>query len=477
MRIAIYARVSTEDQARTGYSLQSQVSECEKHSPAGTIEQFIDEGFSGEFLDRPAMTRLRDAIKEKRLDMVICYDPDRLARNLAHQLIITDEIERSGATLKFVSVSFENSPEGRLFYSIRGAVSSFEKEKIKERTNRGKKTKMLSGKMPNKYRTYGYDWDEEVSNYKTNEEQAKVIRLIYSLFIEEKMGTHKITEYLNLNLIPPAKGYIWNKYTVYTILTRTDYYGKHYGLKYKNTMTSINKRSKEKRPDDEIVEIDTPIIISYETFEKAQKQLQENKIHSKRNTKKIHLLQGVLYCGKCGGRMYITNKDDNYYYCCSSNLAYNHVKCGSRYVKVNYLDHVIWSNIKELADDRNKLILATTSKEETEDTEHQNDQEEKLSKQRTKVLSWLAKNLISDDEAEKQLLIIKEKLDSIKTKPKKKAQPVDVDKIIETIKNASTPEEMKKVIANTVKKVLVLRLDTSRGAGVKPELKVDIKFI
>lgn len=77
--------------------------------------------------------------------MIVIYDPDRLARNLAHQLIITEEIEKSGAKLLFVSVTFEASHEGNLFYSMRGAISAYEKEKIKERTTRGKKGKARTG--------------------------------------------------------------------------------------------------------------------------------------------------------------------------------------------------------------------------------------------------------------------------------------------------------------------------------------------
>jgi len=66
MRVAIYARVSTTEQAEKGYSLETQIEACEKNAPAGSsIEKFIDKGFSGEFLDRPAMIKLRECIKEK----------------------------------------------------------------------------------------------------------------------------------------------------------------------------------------------------------------------------------------------------------------------------------------------------------------------------------------------------------------------------------------------------------------------------
>lgn len=76
---------------------------------------------------------MRERIRTKDIDAVICYDPDRLARNLAHQLIISDEIEKyCPGGLIFVSVDFKHSAEGRLFFSMKGAFAEYEREKILE---------------------------------------------------------------------------------------------------------------------------------------------------------------------------------------------------------------------------------------------------------------------------------------------------------------------------------------------------------
>ena len=100
VRVAIYVRVSTQEQAEHGYSLGTQMEACRQKAHelgAVTIREYIDDGQSGEFLDRPALTELRRGLKGKEFDLVIVYDPDRLARNLAHQLIVAEEIEKAAA--------------------------------------------------------------------------------------------------------------------------------------------------------------------------------------------------------------------------------------------------------------------------------------------------------------------------------------------------------------------------------------------
>ena len=133
MRAIVYSRVSTEDQAKHGYSLASQVEAGRaKAGELGATEifEFADEGISGDILNRPGLDGAFDKLSEVKIDYFICLDPDRFARKLSLQLIATDTVEKY-AKLIFVNVEFENTPEGRLFYAMRGAFSEYEKEKDK----------------------------------------------------------------------------------------------------------------------------------------------------------------------------------------------------------------------------------------------------------------------------------------------------------------------------------------------------------
>ena len=191
MNVAIYVRVSTDIQAEHGYSLETQLEACRKRAAAigaTTIKEYVEDGHSGAYIDRPALNEMRDAIHAKMYDAVICYDPDRLARKLYTQLILTEEIERNGATPIFVDTEYKNTPEGKLFYHMRGVFAEYEREKIKERTMRGKRGKLKSGKVITDSHIYGYDFDSETCQYTVNPIEADIINKIFDWYITERIG-------------------------------------------------------------------------------------------------------------------------------------------------------------------------------------------------------------------------------------------------------------------------------------------------
>ena len=100
MRVAVYARVSTERQGRD-QTIDSQLEALRAWAAASGQELkrehiYTDEGYSGARLDRPALDRLRDAAREGEIDAVAVYSPDRLARRYAYQLLLLEEFRRAG---------------------------------------------------------------------------------------------------------------------------------------------------------------------------------------------------------------------------------------------------------------------------------------------------------------------------------------------------------------------------------------------
>ncbi|WP_238473399.1 recombinase family protein [Desulforamulus profundi] len=176
MRAAIYIRVSTDDQVKYGYSIAEQREACcsrAKEMGAKEVLIFSDEGVSGVILERPGLNELREAARESRFQILVVRDPDRLSRKLAHQLLITEELERHNIKLEFLDFDWKDNPEGRLFYSIRGAIAEYEREKIRDRMRRGKDQKAKQGGIPINFDVFGYQYNPETGIVSYREQEKK----------------------------------------------------------------------------------------------------------------------------------------------------------------------------------------------------------------------------------------------------------------------------------------------------------------
>jgi site-specific DNA recombinase len=224
----IYARVSTEDQARKGFSLPEQLEECRRKARAlgaTDVLEFWDD-VSGEILDRPGLTAAREVIRRGGITWFVCLAADRFARNLAHQLLVADEIKRRGVELVFTQHGYDNTPEGKFFFSIFGAVAELEKAKIAERTARGRRGKLKTGRLPGYIDVYGYQFNPETDLLDVLSAEAEWVRRIYTWAVEEQLGAYSIRDRLNDMRVPAPRGEQWNVATVKNILRNPTYTGK-----------------------------------------------------------------------------------------------------------------------------------------------------------------------------------------------------------------------------------------------------------
>ncbi len=161
MKAVCYARVSTLGQVE-GYSLQTQKEETDNLARALGADEiiYVEDAYTGTELNRPAMNKLREMIRDNECDLVVAYDPDRISRDLTDLLIVTREIDKAGVPLRFVNFEWENTPAGRMFLQMRGAIAEFEHALILERTTRGKTKKASTGKLRTAAQPYGYRFDK-----------------------------------------------------------------------------------------------------------------------------------------------------------------------------------------------------------------------------------------------------------------------------------------------------------------------------
>lgn len=320
MRVALYARVSTDKQAEK-YGVPSQLEALRKRCLErgwtlvldGDKDAFIDDGYSGAELDRPALNRLRQAVREGRVDVVLAYDPDRLSRKLYHQMILAEEFEKQGIKLEFITQDMGTSPEDRMFFNMRGLVSEYEREKIRERTMRGSREKARQGKVVSAGAiSFGFGYNKEKATLEENPERAQTVRLIFYTFANENLSLQSLADRLNRLHVPtPRGGDRWRASTLGVILRNEVYIGKMYQFrKYHieprfrlKPSARSKKTSTALRPKEEWIPVKVPSLIPLELFEAVQRKLKTNAELSRRNTKRQYLLSGLLYCSQCGGRM------------------------------------------------------------------------------------------------------------------------------------------------------------------------------
>ncbi len=312
--IGIYARVSTEEQARSGFSLQDQLRACREKAATDDVREYLDEGISGEFLDRPALSRLRQDVREGKISRIICLDPDRLSRKLMHQLLITDEWDKKGVELQFVNGDYSKTPEGQLFYSMRGAIAEFEKAKINERMSRGRREKARQGRVLRDFQIYGYDYHKPTETLVIHPEEAAVVRQIFHLFTAPNpaiQGMNGIARFLTEQGIPTKRGApVWHRQVIRQILTNRTYIGEFYqnrwdteGMLANRHDTTQIKRPVRERPPEEWIRIPCPAIVSEEIFHQAQLRLEESRRRWAGKSVQFYLLSGLVRCGECGQTM------------------------------------------------------------------------------------------------------------------------------------------------------------------------------
>ena len=149
LRAIVYSRVSTDAQERDGTSLDTQERASQEFVSASGWElvESIRDTASGSSLDRPGIERLRTLLRQGSVDVAVAYAVDRLSRNQNHIGVLFDGVEQAGAQLQFVTEKFEDTAIGRFILAARAFIGEVEREKIAERTMRGKAERARSGKI------------------------------------------------------------------------------------------------------------------------------------------------------------------------------------------------------------------------------------------------------------------------------------------------------------------------------------------
>src|SRR3989442_9458861 len=204
-RAALYARVSTELQEKE-QTIQSQLAVITgyaerhgfRHLPALT---YTDDGYSGTWLDRPALDELRDHAREGRFDVVVVLSPDRLARRYAYQVLLLEELKRAGIEILLCERPINDSPDDQLLLQIQGAIAEYERAKILERCRRGRLHRARLGELAPPGPPYGYTYGAKKyggdGQIRIHEEEAAMVRQAFRWYAEEGASLYGLLKKLS----------------------------------------------------------------------------------------------------------------------------------------------------------------------------------------------------------------------------------------------------------------------------------------
>ena len=187
MKAILYARVSTEEQVKK-YSLKQQLEALRNYCSANNIEvleELVDEGYSGAYLERPGLDAVRDLVESGGVDWVLVQDRDRLTREPAYFFLLNQEFEVHSTKIRALNQKGDDSPEGQLTDGIIDQIAKFERSKTAERTRRGRLRKAKEGKVVGAGKT-NFGFTRAGDYYEVNPEEMDVMKRIFTLLSEGK---------------------------------------------------------------------------------------------------------------------------------------------------------------------------------------------------------------------------------------------------------------------------------------------------
>ncbi len=358
MRAVLYARVSSDDRERD--NLGGQLDMCRTYAldrGYTVVTEFAEDerGISGATLQPPELAKVLDMARDGAFDVLVCREMDRLARSLAKQLFVEAELERYNVQVEYVLAEYDETPEGRFQKLVRASVAEYERLKIVERLERGRKASARKGNVltgghpPFGYRIVTLDDGRRTLAHDPETQRDACNIFEWYVYGDEKKarfslrGVARKLESLGVlspadrGRVPPGKTRppgTWSPTSVREIL-----------------MNPVFKGEWTYNPADgtEPIIVHVPPLVDEATWDAAQRRLAQNKRLSRRNTRHQYLLRGRIRCGKCGYTFSAKKDRRMYYRCCAASTRDDlPVKCDQRYIRLKLLDERVWGCIAGL---------------------------------------------------------------------------------------------------------------------------------
>src|SRR5918995_2578610 len=385
-RAILYARVSSDDQVR-GYSLNQQIEALRAYCMREgyeVLEEVRDEGWSGAYLERPGLDRVRELVEAGNVDVVLAQDADRIAREPIHRALLDDEFEGRVTRLLALDDWGDGTHEGELLKYLKGWVSKGERLKVAERTRRGKRQKAREGKVvaPRKV-ACGFKLNNTRDGYEVDEEKMEVVRRVFRE-VAGGASLNAVKRALEADKIAtPSGGTEWSRSTLREMIMRDAYFPhtfeeveelvepevvgrldpqKAYGIWWASrhdikVVGRIKKadggyaetRRHELNPKEDWIAVPVPDAgIPREVAEGTRRMMEYGfrQANTSKGRRVWELAGGLLYCGECGRRMAghsvaPPGRKPYYYYVCPRKVEGKWSDCPNRSHRAEALEKAV----------------------------------------------------------------------------------------------------------------------------------------
>ena len=352
MKIVLYARVSSEQQAERDLSIPTQLKTLREYALKRNwtiVQEYIDEAQSARTADRPAFQEMIATAKQKQspFQAILVWKLNRFARNREDSIIYKSLLRKRGIQIISINENFDEWPSGRLLEGIIETIDEFYSANLSQDTVRGMKENTMRGFLNGRHRPYGYAYEEiqmgknVKKKLRIDKTETPVVRKIFDLCNEGK-GLKEIVKTLNDASIKRRDGKSWSISSIAYILKNETYTGCLIWNEYKHNP----------RTETPIIRVpDThEAIISKEEFEKARRlmRLRTREIIHPRCIGSQRLLSSLLTCKRCGHSMSSVGAKSGqfHYYTCQTYIKKGRNHCDQKLIRANKLEPFVIELIK-----------------------------------------------------------------------------------------------------------------------------------
>ncbi|OFP26755.1 cassette chromosome recombinase CcrB [Staphylococcus sp. HMSC068H08] len=355
-RIGAYIRVSTERQVE-GYSIEGQITQIEQYCQFNgyeLVDIYADRGISGKSMNRPELQRMLNDAKNGKLDCVMVYKTNRLARNTSDLLTIVEELHRQNVEFFSLSERMEvKNSTGKLMLQILASFSEFERNTILESIYTGQHQRALEGYYQGNLPLGYNNIPDNKKELMINQHEANIVKYIFESYAKGH-GYRKIANALNHKGYVTKKGNPFSISAVTYILSNPFYIGKIQFAKYKDWN---DKRRKGLNDKPVIAEGKHAPIIGKDLWDKVQARKKQVSEKPQVHGKGTNLLTGIIHCPQCGAPMAASNTTNTLkdgtkkrirYYSCSNFRNKGSKVCSANSVRAEVIEKYVMDQILEI---------------------------------------------------------------------------------------------------------------------------------